>query len=241
LALKFNSFVRGFTTPVRALQAIFENPRLIFLSLFPILMTLVVAAICIYAILTGAFSLGTAWFQSIAGTYAGVASGIFAFIVGIFSFYLMFHTIGILLSLLSSPFNDWLSEETERSVGRKVTPLNFWILIRVFFLDLLKTAATLSFSVVLWIMALIPGLGLIAPLGFALITTLTFISYPQSRRNFGLIECFIWVKRNLAASLGFGLATMLMFGIPVVNVFALPLAVVGGTLLFIDCEKSALK
>jgi uncharacterized protein involved in cysteine biosynthesis len=71
-------------------------------------------------------------------------------------------------------------------------------------------------------------------LGFSLITTLTFISYPQSRRQLGLIQCLAWMRKNLFASLGFGLATMILFGIPVVNAFALPLSVVGGTLLYLE-------
>jgi len=233
---KFSEFVRGFTTPFRALQKIFEHPKLIFLSLFPALLTLFVLAFCIYAVLTGAWAFGHAWLQNLAGTYTGVATGILTFIVGFFTFYLMFQSIGILLSLVASPFNDWLAEETERACGRKPISLNFGILIRVFFLDLRKTIFTLISGIALWFLALVPGLGIFSPIGFALITTLTFISYPQSRRQLGLIECLHWMKSHLAASLGFGFSTLLLMSIPVVNAFALPLSVVGGTLLFLESD-----
>ena len=236
LDLKFKNFLRGATTPVRALQTIFHHPRLIFISIFPMMVTAVAIALSIYAILTGAWSFGTAWFQSFTGQYTGLATGVFAFIVGSFTFYLLFHSIGILLSLLSSPFNDWLAEETERACGKERVTLSFRILFLVFLSDIRKSVLTLTASLGFWLLAFVPVLGLIAPLGFTLITTLTFISYPQSRRHLGIFECLLWIKSNIFLSLGFGLTTTLLFGIPVINVFALPLAVVGGTLLFLENE-----
>jgi uncharacterized protein involved in cysteine biosynthesis len=238
---KFSEFVRGFLTPVRALQTVFHRPKLLTICLFPIFLTLVVAALCIYAVLIGAWSIGTTWFQSFAGSYTGIATGIFAFFAGIFTLYLAFQSMSILLSLLASPFNDWLAEETERALGKAPIPLTFGVFVRVFFLDLRKTVLTLVASLGFWFLAFVPGLGLLSPLGFALITTLTFISYPQSRRHFGVIECLLWMKRNFAASLGFGLSAMILFAIPVLDVFALPLSVVGGTLLFLETEDRTKK
>jgi CysZ protein len=230
-------FFRGLTTPFRALKMIFDHPKLMSLSLFPIFMTLVVAALCIYAVLTGAWYIGNHWFQMLLGNYTGIATGIFAFFIGIFSLYLLFHSIGILLSFIASPFNDWLAEETERATGAIPKPLSFAVFFRVFLLDLRKTILTLSVSIGLWFLAFIPGAGILSAVGFALVTTLTFISYPQSRRQLGVIECLTWMKVHFFASLGFGLATMILFGVPVVNAFSLPLSVVGGTLLFLGETK----
>jgi CysZ protein len=241
LGFKFRDLIRGFTTPIRAAQKIFASPRLVFLSLFPIFISLLVAAFCIFAVLSGAWAAGNLWFQNIAGTYAQAASGIFSFVVGVFTLYLLFQSIGIILSFIASPFNDWLAEETERACGQRPQSLSFFSLIRVFFLDFRKTILTLSVSISLWFIALVPGLGLISPVGFALVTTLTFISYPQSRRHLGVIQCLIWMKENFAASLGFGFSTLILFGIPICNVFALPLSVVGGTLLFLESTAQTQK
>ena len=236
LDLRFNELIRGLTTPIRALKLIFKYPRLIFFSSFPIMVTIIVSALCIYAVLTGAWSLGMAWFQNIAGSYAGVASGILAFLFGIFTLYLMFHSVGISLSLIASPFNDMLAEETERVCGQSPCKLTLSTFVHIFFLDLRKTVLTLSLSLGLWFLALVPVVGLLSPLGFSLITTLTFISYPQSRRHLGIIECLVWMRNHSMASLGFGFSTMVLFGIPVLNAFALPISVVGGTLLFLENE-----
>jgi CysZ protein len=230
-------FFRGFSTPFRAVKMIFDHPRLISLSLFPIFMTLLVAALCIYGVLTGAWYIGNHWFQAVLGNYAGVATGLLAFVIGIFSVYLLFHSIGILLSFIASPFNDWLAEETERASGAKPQPLTFAVFFRVFLLDLRKTILTLSVSIGLWFLTFIPGAGILSAVGFALVTTLTFISYPQSRRQLGVIECLGWMKAHFFASLGFGFATMILFGLPVLNAFSLPVSVVGGTLLFLGETK----
>lgn len=235
---KFSEFARGLSTPLRAFQTILKYPRLMFLSLFPIFMTVLVAALCFYAVLVGALSIANHWFQNWIGSYAGMATGIFAFIIGLFSLYLLFHSVGLLLSLIASPFNDWLAEETERALGKAPVALTLFVLLRVFFLDLRKTLLTLTASIGLWFLALMPGVGLLAPFGFALVTTLTFISYPQSRRQLGLIECLTWMRDHFFASLGFGFSTLILFGIPVLNAFAIPLSVVGGTLLFLENDKT---
>ncbi|MBC7397046.1 MAG: EI24 domain-containing protein [Bdellovibrionales bacterium] len=238
---RFNRFVRGATVPFRALETIFEHPRLILLSLLPVFVTIVLVAGVIYACLAGAWAEGLNLFQNQFGTYSWLLGGLFVVLAGLFLLYFLFHTLSLLISLVASPFNDILSEGTETALGSKLPALGFKDIVRVFFLDIRKTIFSLIFAGILALTSFIPLFGLLSLIGFAFIHTLTFVTYPQSRRKHGLRMSLAWIKIHWEASLGFGLMSLVIFGIPVINIFALPLSVVGGTLLYLENEKSELR
>jgi len=85
---------------------------------------------------------------------------------------------------------------------------------------------------------LLPVANVIFFLGLALLNTFTFITYPQSRREHGLSESLQWIRNHFWLSLGFGITTLLLFSIPLVDFFALPVSVVGGTILFFEASHS---
>ena len=235
---RFKNFARGFTTPFRALEVVFTHPKLILLSLLPVVVTLFVTAAIIYACLAGAWAQGNNLFQNTLGSYSWITGGFLLIIVGLLVLYFIFHALSILISLIASPFNDLLSEATEKAVGSNFPKLGFLDLLRVFFLDLRKALVSLFFAGCFGVLSLVPVVGFLSLPGFALIHTLTFVTYPQSRRRQGVSESLVWMRSHWEASLGFGLMTLFLFSIPVINFFALPLSVVGGTLLYLENEKS---
>lgn len=229
---KFNRFIRGVSTPARVLSFCVDHPKLMIYSLLPMGMTILAVGIIIYVLLAGAWKLSNDFFMNSMGQYAQDLSQLMVVIVGLLSLYLLFHTFSLLLSLIASPFNDLLSEVTETSIGEKPKPLQFTDLVQVFFLDLRKTVLTLFIVGILGALTFVPGLGFFTFIGFALVQTLTFITYPQSRHGLGIVPSLVWIRAHFFESLGFGLVTLFLFGIPVLNLFALPVAVIGGTLLY---------
>jgi CysZ protein len=230
-------FIFGLTTPLRAVGLVFSRPKLLTLSLMPIAATLVLLSLVFYALMAGVAGFLKQWLMTAMHGYlsgystslsivASVAAGIALVFLGL-------NSITFIASLISSPFNDWLAESTETAIKvRDPIKSSFVRLVRVFFLDLRKTIVTLTLSIIFTIGLLLPIAGLVFFLGIALLNTLTFVTYPQSRREHGLRDSVRWIFQNLGLSLGFGVFTTVLFGIPVINLFALPIAVVGGTMLY---------
>lgn len=232
---KFKDFLKGIVTPIRAVGVIFSSPKLLTLSALPILTTCIILALIFYALMAGLWTWITGYFTGFFADYQTGLMVAFAAIAAIMFIYVSINTVAILISFFSSPFNDILAEATERSMGVPEVPgFSAGRALRVLILDLRKTLLALIISLSLSIGLLIPFVGIAAFLAIALLNTFTFVTYPQSRRMLGVRDSFKWVMRNVPTSLGFGLTTTFLFSIPVINLFALPISVVGGTLLFLD-------
>jgi uncharacterized protein involved in cysteine biosynthesis len=239
--LRSKSFVQdflfGLMVPIRAVGVIFSRPKLLTLSLIPILATVVILALTFYAIMAGFGTFVRQWLMTsmhgMLADYSGGLSLVASGIAGLALIFFALNSLTFLASLIASPFNDTLAESTEHAIEVSDIPTqNLARLIRVFFLDLRKTIITLTLSIVFTIGMLIPVVGIVFFLGVALLNTFTFVTYPQSRRVHGVFDSIAWVRKNLGLALGFGVITTLLFGFPVVNLFALPLSVVGGTMLY---------
>jgi CysZ protein len=81
----------------------------------------------------------------------------------------------------------------------------------------------------------VPGAQLVTVPAMTVLTVfflaLDAASYALDRRGLGFREKLVWARRNLAATAPFGLAAFLFCAVPVVNLVALPVLVIGGTLL----------
>ncbi len=99
----------------------------------------------------------------------------------------------------------------------------------VFFLAVVGSLALLGF--------LIPGAQLLAGpsiVGFAIFfLPLDYASYTLDRRRYSFRQKRVWLMANKPAVAGFGCAAFLICWVPGLNLFAIPLLVVGGTLLAI--------
>ncbi len=228
----FKNFVYGFTTPIRAITLCVSRPKLLALSSLPFVITLLAVGGAIYGILSGAWHFHDQVFAW-AGSYSLAASKVALFFLGAILLYVSFQTTGLLISLLSSPFNDFLAEATERNLGAPPIETTWLSLLRVFFLDLRKTAIALFGLLFFSVLGLVPAIGFFSIFGFALIEAFTFVTYPQSRRHHGILQSLIWMKNNFAVSLGFGFATLLLFGVPPFSLIAVPVSVIGGTMIFL--------
>ncbi len=148
----------------------------------------------------------------------------------------------LVASLLASPFHDLLARRVEeietgavveaegdglagavreglRALGQEARRLVFF-------------ALALGAVALLW---LVPGGQLLAPPAMTLLAVfflpLEYASYTLDRRRLSFREKRAWLLANRGATLGYGGAAFLVCAVPGLNLLAMPVLVVGGTLL----------
>lgn len=150
-------------------------------------------------------------------------------------------TAGFLLAPLSNlaalPFNDFLAEHAESyskpilvSVGKQ----SWGVLARQFLLDLIKNIIAGAALILCFLLSWVPVLNIAAHLVGWLLVAFQYLSYPQTRRDWGVWRSFVYLLRlrTLPGALGLGLVLSFLFAIPIFSVLVSPIAVVSGTLLF---------
>lgn len=145
-------------------------------------------------------------------------------------------------TLLLSPLQDPISEATEEYCGGFEAPaFSLAATVRGFTVGLAHTLGHLALFLVVhgFILGvnLIPGIGtalwpILASLWTMLWSASEFLAAPVARHTmpYALVRRVIGARLGLC--LGFGAAVYLLLWIPILNLFFIPLAVVGGTLLF---------
>jgi CysZ protein len=156
-----------------------------------------------------------------------------------------------LANLLASPFHDALAARVERLVtgcepggaaaGKSSVFLDAARALReelrrtLFFAGIAVPIAALG-----WLLP--PAQLLTAPALFGLMLwflPLDYSSYCLDRRRYSFAQKRRWLRAHAPASLGFGAAALLVFLIPGANLVAMPLLVVGGTLLALRATAPA--
>jgi CysZ protein len=144
--------------------------------------------------------------------------------------------------LLGSPWYGKLSEEIERLqtgqlVRIEVNPaIEIW---RAIAYELKKLGLTVSIGLPLLLLNLFVGPGIaIATIGgialASLIACLDFLDAAVERRRPRFRQKLAIVFRSLPASATFGVTCLALVSIPLINLLAIPLCVVAGTLFFCD-------
>ena len=238
LASRFDSLIAGAITPFRAMRLIAKNPALWRLSIAPIILSafLFASLLGLALFLLRIFAHSSIF--AVLSDYSGIVFAILATLAVIGFTLIAGGFITFFISLISSPLNDLLAEKTEVTLEvKQVARWNVGRFLRTLWIDLRKTVIAFLAWAVFSLGLFIPVANAIFFCGLALLNTFTYITYPQSRREQGLSESLQWIIHHPWKSLGFGLTTSLLFSIPLVNLIALPVSVVGGTLLFLDAEK----
>lgn len=152
-----------------------------------------------------------------------------------------------LAAIIASPFNDLLSEKTEKLYqGIELDePFSVKLLVRSLRVGLVgEVKRSLTLAVLLLFalsLNLIPGVGqvaaMVASTGFTIYyLSLEFTSFSMDRRLYTWDRKRAFLKRFRARSVGFGAAMFLILMVPLVNAFFIPISAVAGTLLFCDTE-----
>lgn len=156
-------------------------------------------------------------------------------------------TIVLLLGqMVASPFLEMLSEQVECLVlQRQPVPFGIKRFIESVFLGVGDAMWGIVYLLAIYLplplLGLIPVVGAVASLYFgALLLAQEFLGPPLARHMVSYRARWALLMRNKSLSVGFGCSTMLLVAIPGINLLLLPVACVGGTLLYCDMFKGGL-
>lgn len=238
-ASRWSLFVIGFKLPFKAGKLILQHKKLLIFSLIPIAITAIIY-IYIIANLQNWIDLNLQeLFVHWGLDKTGWVLSFLTFFMRILLLIASALTFSLTATIVASPFNDFLSEFTEKIYYKdQLQTLNFSWSFKLLWIDLIKTFAVVITSILAFILSWIPIVNIfIIGLSFLLLC-FQFVSYSFTRRGFGTVNEIGFIWKNLFTSLGFGFALAILFSIPLISILILPLAVVGGTLFV--CQYQSL-
>jgi CysZ protein len=186
-----------------------------------------------------------AWWMHVLNVLLWIVDLILQILVVLISIILILLVFYVGTLIISSPFNDMLSEKVEEIVtGEKAPSFSFRRLVRetghTMWVEFLKGLLFIGVPVILLVMLLIPIVG--GPLYLVITITFgmwdlgfTYIDYPMGRKSMGFKDRMRFALKHKWALTGFGA----IFIIPFASFFFIAPMAVGGTLLYIDCKKRA--
>lgn len=232
-------FFRGLALLGRAGGLIFRSPRLLGMSALCALVTLVALGVLfgllwVYApqLLGGLWALPTVWYGRIAWYLVLVLLFVILLVVG----------ANIVVPVVLAPLQDPLSEITEELCGDFTSPpFRLGALLRGLVTSVAHTLARVFF--LLLGLALLFPLNLVPVAGSILWTVLgtlwtmfwlagEHLAAPMTRHLYPFAEVRRVMGQRWLLCLGFGTGVYLLLWVPILNTFFLPVAVVGGTLLY---------
>ncbi|HEX2158399.1 MAG TPA: EI24 domain-containing protein, partial [Actinomycetes bacterium] len=147
----------------------------------------------------------------------------------------------VIAQIIGQPFYERISDRVEHQLGVQRDPERldapwWWTFPRASLESALLLALTLACTAPLFVLGLIPVLGqTVVPVLQALVAgfflAVELLAIPLERRGLRLAGRLRFVWRHRAQTLGFGVTAFLLFLVPLMNVLAMPGAVVGATLL----------
>lgn len=186
----------------------------------------------------------TAWVAHIVSALMWFAEQIIKVLVLLLSILFLFLFSYMAGLILSSPFNDALSEKVEElERGKDETPFSWKRLIidslRAIKTETIKTVVFLLIPLLLLMISFVPVLGsLLYPFITAAFSSFdfgfTYVDLPMARKGYPLKQRLSFSLQHKWNIMGFGSFLL----IPFLNFFLMPAMVVGGTLLFLELSKA---
>lgn len=156
---------------------------------------------------------------------------------------LVFFSFLLVVGLIAGPFNGPLAEATEIHLtgsGAASTPLHKVLLgLPATILDEVKKVVyALVLAVPFLLLFLIPAVNIAAPflwfLCCAWVTAFSYTDYSMSNHGMKLAQIRAALARRRLLALGFGSAAFAAFMVPFLNILAVPAAVCGGAILWVE-------
>lgn len=182
-----------------------------------------------------------AWLMSFVPGFLDFVETLIWLFFGVLAAVTLFFAFTPVANIVAAPFNALMSEKIEaRLTGRPISSdISFMrMAIDAIGSQLRKLVYIMLWALVLFLVSLIPVINFIAPVLWVIfgswLLSLEYFDYPMGNHDLVFAE----QKRRLAErrglSLGFGGGVMIMTSIPIVNFFAMPVAVAGATLLWVE-------
>ena len=221
-------FIHGFRFFFSGLPLLFKHPTLLGLSLLPIAFTLLILFGVAFGAVWLAGSLMESGLSPLTDQFRLLGQALVFLIVLLLGFLLYLPLARVVLA----PFSEALSRRAETIFVGKATKAVFgWkrAMIegaKLVALQLIVTVIVLMFSI------FVPVVG--TPIGIVIAVFfcgLDYLDVPLSVRGLSLGKKLAVMWRNKSLALGFGAAGYLLLFIPLVNLFSLPVGVIGATRL----------
>lgn len=232
---RFRSIWFGFMLPYKATILILTNRKLLFWSLLPIILTTVLYIFGINALQKWAIDIFRNYIHGWGLSPESWSAWTLTLMATMVIWVVAALTFTFASSIVASPFNDILAEKSEHHIFPPLSPVtnsSFKQQIKLIMIDLGKTIAATAAAIIAMIFSMIPALNIVSFVIAFLLITFQYISYPQTRRGIGLRQGAKFLWKHIFACTGFGAVITMLFAIPFLASFVLPIAVVGGTLLY---------
>jgi CysZ protein len=149
-----------------------------------------------------------------------------------------FYTFTLVANLISAPFNSLLAARVEQRLITQRTSEQSFSILESFTHEVKKLGFLVGWAIPLGVLFLIPGLNLLAPFAWLLFSAwmlaLEYCDYPMGNHGIAFSAQRRLLRGKAFMSVGFGAATLVATSIPIVNLFTLPAAVAGATLLWVE-------
>ncbi len=181
-----------------------------------------------------------AWVSAITSVFSSVLWTLFATVLMVVYGY----TFSIFASIIAAPFYGFLAEKTEQLVkGSTPDPESLASMIpRTLLRELRKLwyfvwrGGLLALG--LFLLSFIPGISVVVPvvafLWSAWSMSIQYVDYPADNHQWDFKKMRNALGKNNNSSFGFGGLVALGTMLPLANIFVMPIAVVGGTLYWLD-------
>lgn len=238
----FAQFILGFLAPARGLRLIFLHRDLLRLALLPLLISIVVMLSGLVFFLPGITSLVTnlaaqsaIWLGLAEATFLGQA--VYWLVVVLLwpvSAVLLFYLLWIVTRVLTSPFFSLLAERSLillQVIPHKRFVFSQWleVSLRMLRVSLVRGLALLVIGVFLAILSLIPGLEPVTALAFLFLLAADLADYSLEALGAGLRSRIEFVRQHWLCFLGLACSVGVIFLLPLLNMFLLPVIVVGAS------------
>lgn len=150
-------------------------------------------------------------------------------------------TFTMIANLLGSPFNGLLAERVQRTLRPEVDFPELSLameIVRAPVAELAKLGYFVLLAVPVLLVAIIPVVNVLAPLAWVAygswLLALEYCDYPLSNLGLRLAQERRLLRQHRWMALGFGAGVMTMTLVPVLNLIAMPAAVIGASRLWSD-------
>ncbi len=172
---------------------------------------------------------------------------LFILAAGIFIIY----TFVVLANLIGAPFNSLLAEKLELlETGKKLNEdESIWSSVKDIPRSIKRQLAIIAYTIprvlILLVLFLIPGINIVASILWFLFggwtMALQYMDYPMDNHRIPFAQMRSQMRKANLRYLAFGCGTAVITLIPIINFVAMPAAVIGATLMYLDKESSSAK
>lgn len=160
-------------------------------------------------------------------------------------FLIVFYLFALLINVIAAPFNSLLAEKVEQYLrGEKNTSSNesnaqlLKEIPRSIGNELSKLLYFLLRSIPLLLLFVIPGINVVAPFLWLLFSawmlSLEYLDYPLGNHNVSFKTTRMLARQQRITCLSYGAVVTGFTMIPIINFIAMPAAVAGATVLYVD-------